>query len=705
MDYQKSLQGGVEMRKVPGMIPRQFLTLTMLAVVLLWSSASQAITKSEIITLARLGIVEDEIIAAIEKDRTVFELGINELLELKNAGVPEKVIRFMLSTKQRFATAEPTGPAEVAPVQPEAGEEAPAEPVREEKSPEEIRAEAERARLEAVRLEAEHQKAMEAQKAAYAQGQLRQGMEYAEDGEYVDAILHFQKFIESNGYTPGSDEYYNARYGMALALVNADLYESAASLLLEIVLQGPEKQFFQGAFTHLVEMRKKVAYSPPDLEQLTQFFIGNFSQSFQDSYNYFLGEFFYEGNNFSMSLKYFEQVSPNSQLYAKARYLTGLVQVANQMYKSAVQSFQETIEAQQRNSSEARIASLAYLALARIAYETGNYDGAIYYYRKIPKDSTRLAEAFYEMGWTYFMKGDYNRTLGTFHALHSPFFAHYFYPELWILEATVYMNLCHYDSARNALEMFKRHVAAKAIPLDNFMRNMRTQAEYFMAFEKIAQGQGGYDLPIELLYPVMANPDVYTLYKTISQITKEKDMLQAAKPRLGAWAEETLSMLENQRIARINEIGIKIQMSLRMLQKDLRDYQVKVTEIELDLNMVEMEKIEKSTADLMDEQKITDAMALVLRLQSQGKTGAEIIGFIKDKPIFTKFQPRHIEKLQGRNAPEDVIKYIQETVAGEEETGGSSAIVGSDSLEWSFEGDYWQDEIWGYRSFLKEECK
>ena len=670
--------------------------------VLLAPSAGWAISKGEIITLAKLQISEDEIVAAIEKDRTIFNLTINDILELKNAGVPEKVIRFMLATPQKYAGG---GPVDV--VTPDDGA-TPGDVVKppEEKTPEEIRAEAERARLDALRLKREQEKALQAQQVAYAQGQLKEGMEYAEKGRFVDAILHFQDFITKNNYPPDSPEYYNARYGMALALVKANLYESAANLLLEIVLQGPDKPFFQGAFSALGKMRKKVAYSPPDLEQLTQFFVGNFSRTFQDEYNYFLGEFFYEGNNYSMSLKYFEQVSTDSPMYGKARYLTGLIQVANQMYKSAVGSFQVAIEATAENKSDGHVSHLAYLALARIAYETGNYDGAIFYYRKIPRTSTRLAEAFYEMGWTYFMKQDYMRSIGTFHALHSPFFAEYFYPELWILEATVYMNLCQYDNARAALEMFKRHVSAKGVPLAQFMRNMRTQAEYWMAYQKIANDEGGqYALPIELLYPIMINPDVYLLYRTIRQIEHEKTLIVDSKGKLGTWAEETLSMLEGQRISRINEIGIKIQMAFRMLQKDLRDYQVKVTEIELDLNQVEMEKIEESTKELLEEQMLQDAVNAILRLTQAGKTTEEILAYVGGQEVYSKFKMKHIEALEAREVDKKIVRYIEDLLDTDEESGGSPAIVGSDSLEWPFEGDYWEDEIWGYRSFLGEECK
>jgi hypothetical protein len=164
-------------------------------------------------------------------------------------------------------------------------------------------------------------------------------------------------------------------------------------------------------------------------------------------------------------------------------------------------------------------------------------------------------------------------------------------------------------------------------------------------------------------------------------------------------------MLENQKISRINEIGIKIQMAFRNIQKDLRDYQVKVTEIELDLNQVEMEKIEQSTKELLAEQQLTDAVNGLVRMKEGGRGEADLIKFVGSDPIFRLFKDKHFNALRKAQIPARVVEAIEDVVAGEENVGGSTTIVGSDSLEWPFEGDYWEDEIWGYRSFVKEECK
>ncbi len=649
---------------------RKRITVLWLAVALLAVFAvprdASAVTKEEIITLAQLGISPDEIIKAIEKDRTIFSLEINDILELKNAGVPEEVIRFMLATPQRYGTAQPEVKPEVKPEE--------KKPAVEEKTPEEIRAEAERARLEALRLKQEQDKAADAQKRAFAQGQLKQGMEWAEDGQYVDAIKHFEKFIADGNYPPDSDEYYNARYGIALALAKAELYRSAADLLLEIVLQGPDRPFFQPAFDHLRKMRQQIEFSPPNLEQLTHFFVGNFSKSFQNEYNYFLGEFFYEGANYALALKYFEQISENADDYARALYLRGLIQVANQMYKSAVQSFQQAILAQEANDSDVRVSHLAYMALARIAYETGDYDAAIFYYRKVPQVSLQLPVAFYESGWCFFVKGDYSRALGTFHALHSPYFLHYFYPELWILEATIYLNMCHYDFAKQAIEMFRNHVSILGVPLAQFMQSMRTPAEYYMALTKILEGDRTYNLPEQLLYPVLSNVEFFALYRTIDQIETEIKALQKSRGALGRFAEEKLAVLEADKVARMNEIGIKIQQILRTVEASLREDQI-------------------------------DRAAQALMSMTKRKVPSDqVIAKVKEDDIYRRFKQEQVDALEKAGVDDSVVDFIKQITGLEKVGGGSVAIVGSDSLEWPFEGDYWADELWGFRSFLNVEC-
>ena len=614
----------------------QFVIPIVFGLVFLIPTVGSAITKEQVITLAGLGISEQEIIAAIDKDRTVFTLQVTDILALKQASVPEGVIKHMLQSAQLYG-----GGAAAAGA-------APGTPAAERpKTPAEIAAEQRRIREEAMKMAAEAKAAQENQKRAFAQGILKKGRDLAEAGKYVEAINQFEEFRRKGNHQPGSEEAYIADYGIANALAKAGLYQSAAKSLVDVVLQGPDRPFFQSAMGDLREIRQTINYSPPELEELTNFYVGEFSQPFQDSFHYVLGEFFYDYKNFAQALKYLDQVSATSEDYGKALYLKGLVQVQNKLWRSALESFQNAIVATETNKSTSEVSDLAYLALARIAYESNNFDAAIYYYRKVSEESVKLATAFYESAWTYFIKGDYSRALGTFQTLHSPVFSHFYYPELWVLEATIYLNLCHTDLTRKAIEMFNNNVTIYSQPLDDFLKSARRPSDFYDAVVKTGNLEARV-LNEQLLKPVYADVDFYNLYETIRQIENEMIQLEKEGMGLGDFAIQLRGKLQSQRIAKINEIGIKIQQIMRNTQDELRDYSVKITEIEIELDQLELMDIDAEMAAL---------------------SGEEV---------------------------------VSKTESDSSETG--LAIVGADSIRWPFESEYWSDEIKAYRAFIGERC-
>ena len=157
-----------------------------------------------------------------------------------------------------------------------------------------------------------------------------------------------------------------------------------------------------------------------------------------------------------------------------------------------------------------------------------------------------------------------------------------------------------------------------------------------------------YLLDEALLKPVYANVDFFNLYSTVRQIESEMVQLQAEGSGLGAYQAALLGKLKAQQVAKVNEIGIKIQQIMRRTQDELREYSVKITEIEVELDMLEMQDIDAEIAAL---------------------SGEEV---------------------------------VQKTESDSSETG--MAIVGADSLNWPFESEYWSDEVKAYRAFISERC-
>jgi len=64
----------------------------------------QPLTVPDVKALARAGIGDDLIISQIRNSRTVYHLTTSEIIELKNSGVSEQVIDFMINTQTQTAS-------------------------------------------------------------------------------------------------------------------------------------------------------------------------------------------------------------------------------------------------------------------------------------------------------------------------------------------------------------------------------------------------------------------------------------------------------------------------------------------------------------------------------------------------------------------------------------------------------------------------
>ena len=191
-------------------------------------------------------------------------------------------------------------------------------------------------------------------------------------------------------------------------------------------------------------------------------------------------------------------------------------------------------------------------------------------------------------------------------------------------------------------------MAPLGIPLKKFLLSTVRPEDYYKAVVATVEGSDLYDLPERLTATVLGNIEFYNLYKTIKQIELEQSKIRNSGADLGVFGQDVATKLDMLRADRVREIGIKIQRILRESERQLQLYGEKLTEIEIDLFDMKIETEEEMLRSLED--------------------GAE------------------------------------EEVAATVDTGGSTAIVGSDQWQWSFEGEYWKEEIGTYRAFVPNLC-
>ncbi len=614
---------------------------------------ASAITLDQVVQMHKSGLPPQVIIQTLQSTGTTFKLSVSDVKRLKKTGVPQNVIDVMTSGGGGAAPAPEPAPEPAA-----GGEVDELERMRRLEDTERERIEEDARIREAARRAADKErKRMEAEERRRVAAALDAARDSLQDGEYARAANLFDQFLKTA--PAGRPSTLEAKLGMADALYGLRLYGNAAELYHELLNAGAESRVFTPAFKGLRRCAKRIAYNPVTLESLTNHYVGGQKQPFQDSYNYFLGKFFFDYNRYPEARKYLDEVNSKGADYADGQYLLGLIQVAEAgddqddpawpgRILGASQYFQKAVVAG-LNRGEDRVAHLAYLALARIAYSVNLYKVAIYYYRKVPYDSTNYVNSLHESGWSYFLSGDRARGMGIFHTLDGPDWKNSFLPDMHLLEATVFMNTCHFKDAHAALKRITDRFLSLKAPLTRFISTHASPEDLYKAFV-LKQSQKGANLPKVIRSAVITNSEFFDLYTTVTQYRREVARINASGAALGDdLVGRLLATVETRRQEGAIALGIKINQILQAVGDELDTLEIQKTEVQIEIDSAEAENLEKSI--------------------------------------------------------EEEYRGPSEVTAAAAAQATATIFVGDQYVNWPFEGEFWADEINSYRSDIKEICK
>lgn len=621
------------------------------------ASVAMAMDTDQIIQMTEMGLSDQAIMGAIDSADGSLGLDEDDVAALEESGVSEDVLNHLRRRGHIDDGEEAVADEDVdiddiddlddlapAPAPAEDGE---TQAEREER--ERLEAERERIRQE---LEEEQRREEEAERQAQereraANRVLPSADEDVEAGNNMEAARQYLEFLDMEP-EHGGEHWYRATFGLAKALVQEGIFSGAANPLLEVLMIGPEGPEFQEAFGMLETMTREIGFQPPMLEDMTTFYLGDTSQSFQNRFNYYLGKFFYDYNRMEQALTYLERVPEGAPQYPEARYLAGVAMLADEVedIPGALQNFERAIRAAEAAGVEdpenQDILQLGYLALARVFFEVGFFDVALYYYQQIPSESARHADAMFESAWSYFMKNDFERALGAFHSLHSPYYAGRYYPELYILEATAYLNMCNYPRAERSVEQFRRDYLDQRPALSEYLEDTFEPEEFWELMETAYNGDGG-EIPELFTNAVLEDLNFYNTHQVVRALEHEKRSLEANIDELGEFGQSVLEDVERQLEMNIEEGGIVVQQRLTEVDQELQRWENNAQQIEFDIQSEAREQLQR-------------------RIRTQ-----------------------EIEERQA-------------------EGGTTLMVVADDWQSWTFEGEYWLDEVDSYRSRMRTEC-
>ncbi len=137
------------------------------------------------------------------------------------------------------------------------------------------------------------------------------------------------------------------------------------------------------------------------------------------------------------------------------------------------------VKQRRREADDLRARCLA--GESRVLYEQERFADADRAYDRIPKASFVWPDILFEQAWNSFGRQEYNRTLGKLVSYRSPALSFVFIPEADVLKAQAYLGLCLYSDANEVINEFNSKYAAVGEEVKRFVEKNQHDLTAFYA--------------------------------------------------------------------------------------------------------------------------------------------------------------------------------------------------------------------------------
>lgn len=502
---------------------------------------------------------------------------------------------------------------------------------------------------------------------AYASYKQAQGM--IENKLYLEAAAILNDTIAMN---PEVDSGFMAKlqYELGRALYEAGYPQSALNHF-DMVLQQGDTPEVNLTLPYLVLIGRVLPGEPSRYSRIYNTYVDKYpievSDALTSEVGYLLGMAAYRESKLDDVVFFVGHVAEDSPHYPKSRYLEGVTYVRQNKGQPALDSFKEVLrwldakaQTQELTAEEYRLREFTVAALGRVFYQVGStlwkmgerekaansWTTAIKYYNAFSRDSRMWLDALFEASWAYYRVDNFGKSLGLLLTLNSPYFNDKYYPEAMLLQATIYYTNCHYDRVVDILTDYKATYDPLKKQVDTLVSRLFQPEEVYDFLDMVRKAdKESYDPTLQLV--LEASVQDKELQRGLAYI----DMLDDEKKRIqenSALATTSLGTtmiqeIDGVRMLSVVEAGKKGKQRLERLQEELRDHSNRALDIEIETT--------------------------------------------------EKYAARAELKEQDPNALVEFENMIDEVMDADDE-----------HLFWSFDGEYWQDELGYYWYYISSRC-
>ncbi len=425
---------------------------------------------------------------------------------------------------------------------------------------------------------------------------------------------------------------------------------------------------------------------------------------------FILANFGAKTERFKTTLSYSQLVPEKHPKFLEAQFLRALAEYETGDKVKAMEIQENLIKQLALDKKNDEFQALVALNLARMQFQEKKFKEARENFLKVSKDHPMWVQSLTEMGWSQLQMSDFGGAIGNMYSLQSPFFNAVYKPESYVIRTIGYLNLCQYGDAYKTLSILEkqyRPVLDKMVSYQSGSGHQAYQTIKTYISSKVAINEVD-GLPAPVIREMARHKDFLVRQLALNRQSEERDIYT----RLDRDVEISL--------AKAQATVTKSRAKIELLKKNI---------ILAGNNGLQAEAKKQMESDLEHEFKTLNAQFFQIDLFNDAKKAvsayrAESVKLAEQRIAASKVELESTLQKRLTSMKEDLIRILDNNellryevysgsgenirfqVAGGEKSNRvpASVLPKSKSLQWDFDGEYWEDEIGHYRSSLKNNC-
>ncbi len=377
-------------------------------------------------------------------------------------------------------------------------------------------------------------------------GLTAEGYAFIPEERYIDAqvyfdLKHYEKaallltsLLEDKRFT-GDKRYYDGIKLLGISTYNMGNLQGAHRQFEKLLDAGVYKPT---AITYLIEIASRLQR----VDELNQLVKRIDATAAGDGLLYAKGKALFVVGRYSDAVNVLKRISASSPEGLKSHYVSGASLVALKRNDDARRMFELVVKQKPDDADGKKVQELAYLALGRLAYESGEFSSAADFYQRIPRKSEYFEQALFEvthvhLRWAAQKEDPHERFTSYSKAeelldilvgiTKNPDVAR----EARVLRGRISMFLEKYEQARESYQEVIDQFASTSSELTDIASSPESIDRFFQAMIRGGDAARELDLFVsrEVVEWMRVQPSLGRVVEVLLDVSKQRTALEEAK--------------------------------------------------------------------------------------------------------------------------------------------------------------------------------